>query len=695
MKSYLVVFLLFCGLNLSAQPKYLFDNLLYGVSYYYEYMPYERLEKDAQMMKDCGISVVRIAESTWGCLEPQDGVFNFSYVDKTLDVMNKYGIKVIVGTPTYAIPAWMARKHPEILATTRTGKNVYGTRQNMDITNKKYLFYAERVIRRLVAHVAHHPAVIGYQIDNETKHYGTSGENVQKAFQDYVKTKFKTTDSLNLSWGLNYWSNNITNWKDFPSANGAVNASMGSEFSRYQRKLVTDFLTWQSSIVRELRRPEQFITQNFDLEWREGSYGWQTEVDQFAAAKCLDIAGIDIYHKTQDDLDGVQISLGGDIARSLKQTNYLVLETQSQSIINSTTQHIPYPGQLRLQAFSHFACGANMVSYWPWHSIHNSVETYWKGLLSHDMEPNPVYEEAKTIGSDINGIGKSLFNLKKKNRVAILASNESITALKWFDFSKKYNYNDILHQCYESLYRINIECDFVVPESQNLTDYQLIIVPPLYVATDALLGRLNDFAKNGGHLLYAFKSGFANENLQVRQKRMPAVIKEACGVSYQQFNNFETIPLKDNPFQVNQSDNYVMEWGELLVPENARVLAYYDHKYWGKYAAITQNNYGKGIVTYLGAYPSFPVLQKLIQNVVKTAGLWSTEQKLAFPLIVKKGVNQQGEKIYYIFNYSDQPQEFVYPFDNGVDLLTKKNIQKESKIMLKEWGFLIVDLNKS
>ena len=99
-----------------------FDKLLYGVAYYYEYMPYERLDKDVQMMKDCGINVVRIAESTWGVWEPQDGVFDFSKLDRVLDAMNKAGIKVIVGTPTYAFPTWLAKEHPEVLATTPYGK---------------------------------------------------------------------------------------------------------------------------------------------------------------------------------------------------------------------------------------------------------------------------------------------------------------------------------------------------------------------------------------------------------------------------------------------------------------------------------------------------------------------------------------------------------------------------------------------
>ena len=157
-------------------------KLYYGVAYYDEYMPCDRLEKDIQMMQEAGINLVRIAESTWSTLEPRPGVFDFSHTDRVLDAMGKAGIDVIVGTPTYAIPSWMEKMHPEVMAVTKTGRRPYGARQIMDITSPAYRFYCERVIRKLLEHVANHPVVVGYQIDNETKYYGTSGENVQRMF---------------------------------------------------------------------------------------------------------------------------------------------------------------------------------------------------------------------------------------------------------------------------------------------------------------------------------------------------------------------------------------------------------------------------------------------------------------------------------------------------------------------------------
>ena len=432
-------------------------KLLYGAAYYDEYMPYDRLEKDVAMMKKAGINTVRIAESTWSTCEPQEGVFDFSHVERVMDAMEEAGINVIIGTPTYAIPTWMVKSHPDVMAETVKGRGIYGARQIMDITHPVYRFYAERVIRKLMECTAHRKCVIGFQVDNETKYYGTAGKNVQEKFVKYLRKKFNNDlDAMNHEFGLDYWSNRINAWEDFPDVRGTINGSLGAEFEKFQRTLVDEFLSWQADIVNEYRREDQFITHNFDFEWRGYSYGVQPDVNHYHAAKALTIAGTDIYHPTQDDLTGAEIAFGGDMTRSLKRDNYLVLETEAQGYPGWT----PYKGQLRLQGYSHLASGSNSVMYWHWHSIHNSFETYWKGLLSHDMQENAPYREACIMGKEFSEIGSHLVNLKKKNDVAILVSNEALTALKWFGIeataagNNGIGYNDVVRWIYDALYQI-------------------------------------------------------------------------------------------------------------------------------------------------------------------------------------------------------------------------------------------------
>lgn len=661
-------------------------KLLYGVAYYDEYMPYERLDEDIRMMKEAGINVVRIAESTWSTHEPQNGVFDFSSVDKVLDAMHKAGLHVIVGTPTYAVPTWMVKEHPDVLAVTPRGPGKYGARQIMDITNPAYLFYSERIIRKLIGRVSGHPAVIGYQTDNETKHYDTAGPNVQLQFVKYMRDTYETLDRINELFGLDYWSNRINSWEDFPSMVGTINGSLGAEFAKFQRKLVTDFLAWQVSIVNEYKQPGQFVTQNFDFEWRGYSYGVQPSVDHFAASEPFDIAGVDIYHPSQDDLTGIEISFGGDMTRSLKGSNYLVLETQAQAFPNWT----PYPGQLRQQAFSHLASGANMVAYWHWHSIHNSAETYWKGLLSHDFLPNPVYNEAKTIGADFERLSAQLVNLRKHNQVAVMVSNEALTAMEWFKLPDGKTYNDVVRSLYDELYKLNIECDFIQPSNTNLKDYKLIIVPALYAVADEHLERLDKYIRDGGHVVYSFKSGFANEQIKVRTTQQPGGINEACGITYSMFVSPNKVRLKGSLIESGEESSEVATWMELITPTTADVLAYYNHAEWGNYAAITKNRFGQGTATYIGCMPDAAIVNRVLKNTLQEAGLWGSNQNLAFPIIVKSGTNTDGKQILYYFNYSGEAVSFVYPHAAGRELLAGRSVDSGEQLELAPWGVVII-----
>ena len=249
----------------------------------------------------------------------------------------------------------------------------------------------------------------------------------------------------------------------------------------------------------------------------------------------------------------------------------------------------------------------------------------------------------------------------------------------------------MLRQLYNVLYENNIACDFVNTSSKNIEDYSLIIVPPLYAVADRLLERLNTYTLNGGHLLYAFKAGFANENVQIRHSRMPGIIEKACGIYYQQFTNINRMAFAGNPFSVKENENYGSDWAELLIPETAKVLARYDHPYWGKYAAITENKYGKGLVTYMGTLPSKPVLQKLLKRVVDEAGLTTVDQQLSFPIITKSGANQYGKNVHYYFNYSGQPVKLEYPYHLATDLMTNSIIQPNQLIELKAWDFIVLE----
>lgn len=685
------------------------DKLYFGAAYYSEYLPYDRVEKDMEMMEKAGMNVIRIAESTWSTLEPQEGVYDFTHIDRMLDAAARHHISVIVGTPTYAVPTWLVKKYPDILAITQNGCERYGHRQNMDITDPDYLSHAERVIRVLMEHVKDVPHVIGYQLDNETKSYGTAGPRVQAMFVDYLKENFPDINDFNHEFGLDYWSNRVNDWDDFPDVRGTINQSLAAEFCKFQRSLVTKFLSWQADIVREYKRDDQFITQNFDFDWTTHSIGYQSQVDQYDASRCMTVAGADIYHPSNEELTGAEITVCGNISRSLKKDNYLILETEAQGL----TPWLPYPGQLRLQAYSHIANGSNSVMYWHWHSIHNAIESYWKGVLSHDFSENETYREAVVIGNEWNKIGSHLKNLKKENKIAIMLDNASLTGFTQFPLEKAgaNGYNTVMRWFSDALYRLNIEYDMISSREQDFSGYECLIVPALYSAPESLLLALDSYVRNGGHLITTFRSGFSDEYLKIYPDMQPHILHECLGLHYDQFthpHHVDIVPVQsdvmaaaqehfshpdDSAFSLTSS---ACEWMELITCDTAVPVLKYSHPAYERYAAAAKNQYGNGSTLYFGTmFENDELLESVLLSFLHETGFSGgdlSSDAPHYPLIIKRGINDSGKELCYYLNYSKDPVSVTHHGKNGVELISEAAIVCGDKIDLGGWGVAVVEM---
>jgi beta-galactosidase len=683
-----------------------FPTVLYGAAYYNEYMPGDqaaRLDKDVALMKAAGLSVVRMGESTWSLWEPEDGQFEYAWMDRVVDAMGKAGIKVILGTPTYSIPAWMAHQHPEIFADRippgmfggKPVPSVYGLRQNMDTDSPAYRFYAERLIRHIVAHYKDNPTVIGWQLDNETSSYDAANPDVFIGFQHYLEKKFGTPEALSKAWFLNYWGENIHTWEDLPRRDGTISTGYKLEWSRWSQMRVTDFLRWQASLVRECAGARQFVTTDYGGMMKR-------DVNEGAIAEALDIVADNIYHLTQDQYDGSFQSLQSDFSRSLKHGNFLVTETNAQTIgWTSQSQYPPYDGQLREDVYTYLASGANMVEYWHWASIAANQETYWKGILSHDLEPNREYAEMSRTAHELEKIGPHLVGLKIHNDVAILWSRDSANAISFMPYGggvparswtgEPDGYVSLVQQMHKALYDLNLGSDFVFPETQDFSAYKLLLVPALYIADDALLQRISDYVKSGGHVVMTFKSGFANENSAVRWVRAPGPLREAAGLSYQEFSNLEhPLSLKDDPFQLGDA-NKVQYWAEFLMPEHAKALAHYDHPFFGKWPAITENQFGLGTLLYEGTYLSDALQTTMLRRALGEAGLTIGDQQLPPLVHAQHGVNRMGKRVHYYFNYSAAALKFSYAYGDGINLLDDKAAARGQQIELGAWDLAIVE----
>jgi beta-galactosidase len=691
-------------------PNLDFPTVLYGAAYYNEYMPGDqaaRLVKDVALMKAAGLNVVRMGESTWSLWEPEDGRFEYEWMDRVVDAMGKAGIKVILGTPTYSIPAWMAHQHPEILADRippgpfggKAMPSVYGLRQNMDTDSPAYRFYAERLIRHIVAHYKDNPTVIGWQIDNETSSYDAANRDVFIGFQHYLEKKFHTPEELSKAWFLNYWGENLHTWEDLPTRDGTVSTSYKLEWTRWSQMRVTDFLRWQAELVRECASPRQFVTTDFGGMMRH-------DVNEEAIADFLDIPADNIYHGSQDHYDGSRQAMQADFARSLKHGNFLVTETNAQSTDwSSAFQYPPYDGQLREDVYTHIANGANMVEYWHWGSIAAGQETYWKGILSHDLEPNREYAEMSRTAHELQKIGPRIVGLKIKNQVAILWSRDSANAIGFMPFTwsggnpwepghPAAGYDSLVQQIHHALYDLNVGADFVFPETQDFSAYKVLIVPALYISDDALLQRISDYVKNGGHVVMTFKSGFANENSAVRWVRAPGPLREAAGFSYQEFSNLEhPLPLKGDPFHLGDSGNKVSYWAEFLMLEHAKPIAFYDHPFFGKWPAITENQFGSGSLVYEGTYLSDALQKAVLQNALQKAGLSSSDQSAPPGVHIQHAVNKMGKRVHFYFNYSSAAANVKYAYSAGTDLLSGKTAANGQEVTIAPWDVAIIEEN--
>jgi len=383
------------------------------------------------------------------------------------------------------------------------------------------------------------------------------------------------------------------------------------------------------------------------------------------------------------------IGYSSDFMRRVSRSqNFLVTETNAQGTgWSSRDQWPPYDGQLRQNMYAFLAGGANMVEYWHWATLHYGQETYWRGILGHDGKPNRVYREFAKGASELDQIGNHLVNLKKHNRVALLFSHDSKHALDFMPYTNGDQYKDYF--LYEALYRQNIECD-IVPvdreEMQDFSQYDLLVVPPLYVATDRLLRKISEFVARGGEVVMMYKSGYTDQDNVVRTEIAPGPLRDACGFDYQEYSSINRLRLKENK---TGSDGTVSTWMEFLRPTTAVPLAVVDHGFFSQWPCITENEYGKGHLIYVGALPTQDILQKLIARAADRKGIAKAERECSFPIILRSGTNDLGKRIHYVFNYSSEAKTVKYPFGKSTSLLDGQTIHKNDEVSIEPWGVLI------
>jgi beta-galactosidase len=675
-------------------------QMLYGVAYYAEYQPYDRLERDLDLMVEANLTVIRVGESVWSTWEPEDGRFELDWLQPVLDGAHARDLRVILGTPTYAMPPWLARKYPEVTAERATGQRIaYGHRQDADYSHAAFRWHAARITRAVVGRYVDHPAVIGYQVDNEPGIELFHNRAAFETFVDRLRTKYGDVDALNERWGLTYWSHRLSRWADLWPPDGNTVPSYDLAWRAYQAEITTDFIAEQAAIVREIARADQFVTTCMALS--------RPAFDPADLNRSLDIAAVNPYYPMQDALTmpapppdaprlgwaahsgAWAIHLLADLTRGAKQDQpFLVTETNALAIGESHNNFPAYDGQWRQAAWSLVSRGARMVEYWHWHSIHFGHEAYWLGVLNHDGEPGRCYAEVSRIGAELKRAAAPLAGLRPDADVGLLYSSASRWAMQFHpplggpDGPDRSSYDRILGRFYEGLFGAGLQAEVIYAQDFETTDLPVLLAPALYVAGDDLLERLDAYAHAGGHLVLSFRTGYADADARPRHETMPGRLRAAVGASYQEYTNLTVpVPLSaDSGFALPEGAA-ATAWADAIVPEGAQTLLRYAHPHLGRWPAVTTQAYGEGRVTYVGTLPDRALAVALARWLRPARDAWADRPE---SVTVTSGRTAEGRRAYFVANWSWDPAGVQLPVP-VLDVLSGDEMALGAPLDLGAW----------
>jgi beta-galactosidase len=659
---------------------------LFGTAYYHEYHPVERLDEDIRLLLAAGINCVRLGESTWTLWEPRDGQYEFAWIDRVIDAMHAAGIRVILGTPTYSHPAWMHRLSPETTRTNLDGRpEPFGYRMIADLGSPSFRHYCERLLRVIVPRYKDHPAVIGWQIDNETDTFGLAGgPRLEALFRERLKQKFGTPEKLSEAWGLTYWSRNLHDWADlFPRQNTPF-PQHKLEWERFIQDYVTDFVIWQAGLVRSLKGEQQFITHDFSC------VAFQ-DVRMRDIAQAIDHVGINPYDHYQDACENVQLNAYCDVARPLSARAFLVTETGA-GIDGAGGFFPPYPGQLRLNAWSFAAAGASAVLYWHWHSLHYGAEQTFCGIIPHDYVPGRIYAEVARVGAEFARLGPVLLGARREERVAVLHDLDTHYALKHEPIRPQLDYHRLFTQATRALHRLHAGHDVLLSLDDLRPHHAILVVPSLYLAPEASLEKLAAFVARGGHLVLGCKSGYADEFMRVRWTPQPGgPLRALCGVGYQEKAALPSpVPLVGPLADGLVETPHARLWAELLdAAPGTEVLARYDHPFYGAHAALVRRRHESGgSATYLGCDVENPLLARVLGDTLALADLASP----AWPetLRVRHATAADGARLTFYLNQSGTSLDFTHHGLAGRDLISERDVSSGSTLHLAPWDVALI-----
>jgi beta-galactosidase len=651
--------------------------MILGADYYPEHWSRERWEIDAKLMKEAGIKFVRLAEFAWHKMEPEEGKYDFDWLDEAIEVLTKEGIKVILGTPTAVPPMWLVKKYPEILPVDSDGHVMGpGGRRFYCYNSPKYHEFTEKIVSTMAKHYKDNPNVIGWQIDNEFGCHESNYcycDNCLRAFQEWVRQKYVTIDNLNEKWGTVFWSGSFNSWSEviLPRKTVAIhNPSLLLDYRRFVSDSIVRYQRLQIDILRKIT-PDKFITHNF--------MGLFDGVDYYKLSEDLDLVSWDNYPKTPWGYDFVATALAHDIMRGVKRKNFWVMEEQSGNVGWPIMAPAPLPGEIRLWTYQAIAHGADAISYFRWRTCNFGAEQYWHGILDYDGKPRRRYEEIQRTARELEKLKQSFEGSFVENNVAIAYSYDVIWAWKSQPCIPDFEYRDVLKKIYGVLFKNHVPVDIVNPEKKIPSSYELLIVPFLYIVNETIVENLKEYVKNGGKLVLTFRSGIKNWQNIMTTETLPGNLRELVGGYVYEYTVInDEVDIKS---LINSSIWKAENFCERLIPESANVLAEYSSKLYSNSAAVLENDYFNGKVIYIGTDLEEKAIEELVFRLI------SKPEYIASPEVEISIRKKENKEFIFVLNHSQKYNDVMGI--NGKELITDEKV--DGKISVGPFEVKIIE----
>ncbi|MGO4784519.1 beta-galactosidase [Cryobacterium sp. W22_MBD10_FK3] len=591
------------------------NGIAYGCDYNPEQWGSEVWAEDVLLMQQAGVDLVAINIFGWSALEPAPGEYDFTLLDTIVDLLHAHGIRVNLGTGTSSPPPWLTTLHPEILPETEDGTTRYpGGRQAWCPSSPVFREHALRLVEQVARRYGHHPAVALWHVSNELGCHNALcyDDDTAAAFRGWLEAKYGSIAALNAAWGTSFWSQRYTAWAEVHTPRltlSSRNPGQVLDFHRFSSHELLGYYKAEEAVIR--RHSDLPVTTNFMVA------AHIRNLDYWSWASAVDVVANDHYldHRLADPT--TELAFAADLTRGLAGGDAWLLMEQATSAVNWQPLNLAKtPGELTRNSLAHVARGADAICFFQWRASQQGSEKFHSALVPHAGTDTVLWREVVALGATLDSLDE-IIGTRVVADVAILFSWEAWWAGDGESRpSQSVNYLEQVHAAYTALHRLGVTVDIVSPDA-DLSGYNLVVVPALYLVTDGQADNLAGFVAAGGHTLVTFYSGIVDEDDRVRLGGYPGAFRDLLGISVEEFAPIrpgQSVGL-DGALAGLTAGSTGTLWTERLSLAGAEALAGYTDGALAGVPAITRHSHGAGTAWYLATAPDPDTYRDLLRTI--------------------------------------------------------------------------------